>query len=216
MKKQILFAAVMAAISVPAVAGPGVDVHVSTLGYGADLAFQVTDTVVARVGLNKFKKNFNTTSSGLDYSGDLKLSSFGLLADWHLFDGVTHLTAGLMGNNNKFSMTATAASNTNYTINGATYNSGPTGGTLTTAVDFNKTAPYLGFGWSGQAKNSGFSFNSDFGIMFQGSPKAAVTTTGWSGADTSALTTDAQAQLNEDLKNYKYYPVISIGIGYAF
>jgi hypothetical protein len=42
-----------------------------------------------------------------------------------------------------------------------------------------------------------------------------VTAAGWSGAG-SALTSDAQTQLNEDLKNYKYYPVISIGIGYAF
>ncbi len=215
MKKQILYAAVMAAISLPAVAGTGVDVHVSTLGYGADLAFQMTDTVDVRVGLNQFKKNIDKTSGNLNYTGDLKLSSFGLLADWHLFNGVTHLTAGLMGNGNKLSMTATAAANTNYTINGATYNSGPTGGALTTAVDFNKTAPYLGFGWSGRPKNSGFSFNSDFGIMFQGSPKATVTATGWSGA-ASTLTSDAQAQLNEDLKNYKYYPVISIGVGYAF
>jgi len=49
MKKQILFAVVMAAISVPAVAGTGVDVHVSTLGYGAELAFQMTDTVDVRL-----------------------------------------------------------------------------------------------------------------------------------------------------------------------
>lgn len=215
MKKRILFAAMIAAISAPAVAGTGVNVHVSTLGYGGDVAFQMTDTVDVRVGLNQFKKTIDKTSGSLNYTGDLKLSSFGLLADWHLFNGVTHLTAGLMGNGNKLSMTATAAANTNYTINGTTYNSGPTGGTLTTAVDFNKTAPYLGFGWSGQPKNSGFSFNSDFGIMFQGSPKATVTATGWSGAG-AALTSDAQAQLNEDLKNYKYYPVISIGIGYAF
>jgi hypothetical protein len=214
MKKRILFAAVMAAISVPAVAATGVDVHVSTLGYGADLAFPVTDTVDARIGLNKFNKSITTTSSDLNYTGDLKLSSFSILADWHLFNGVTHLTAGLMGNSNKLNLTAVAAPGTNYTINGTVYNSG-TGGTLTTVVDFNKTAPYLGFGWSGQAKNTGFSFNSDFGIMFQGSPKATVTATGWSGAG-SALTSDAQAQLNEDLKHYKYYPVISIGIGYAF
>lgn len=218
MKKRILVAAAMVAISSPAFAGGAkakVDLHLSTLGYGLGVAFPVTDTVAARVGFNQFKKNFSTTSSGLNYTGDLKLSSFGVLADWHPWNGVTHLTAGLMGNGNKFSMTATAAPNTDYTINGSIYNSGPQGGTLTTAVDFNKIAPYLGLGWSGQAKNTGFSFNSDFGIMFQGSPKATVTATGW-GGNTSALTSDAQNQLNNDLKNYKYYPVISFGIGYAF
>jgi hypothetical protein len=61
--------------------------------------------------------------------------------------------------------------------------------------------------------NTGFSFNSDIGIMFQGSPKATITTTGSGGA---AMTANAQTQLNDDLKHYKYYPVISFGIGYAF
>jgi hypothetical protein len=211
MKKRILFAAVMAAISVPAVAATGVDVHVSTLGYGFDVAFPVTDTVVARVGMNQFKKSINTSSSGLDYTGDLKLSSFGLLADWHLFDGVTHLTAGLMGNGNKLNMTAVATGGS-YTINGVSYTTAQVG-TLTTKVEFSKTVPYLGFGWSGQPKNTGFYFNSDIGIMFQGSPKATITTTGTGGA---TMTANAQTQLNEDLKHYKYYPVISIGIGYAF
>jgi hypothetical protein len=212
MKKRILFAAVMAAISAPVFAGVGVDVHVSTLGYGAGVAFPVTDTVEARVGFNQYTKSINTTSSNLNYTGDLKLSSFGLLADWHLFNGVTHLTAGLMGNNNKLNLVAVAAPGSSYTINGKPYNSADVG-TLTTTVEFNKTVPYLGFGWSGQAKNKGLFFNSDFGIMFQGSPKATVTSTGSGG---SAMTADAQAQLNEDLKNYKYYPVISFGIGYAF
>lgn len=217
MKKRILLAAMMAAVSAPAFAAGAtakVDLHLSTLGYGLGVAFPVTDEVSARIGFNQFKKTYNTTSGGLSYAGDLKLSSLGILADWHPWNGSTHFTAGLMGNGNKFAMTANAAAGTTYTINGVAYTSA-TGGTVTSAVEFNKVAPYLGFGWSGQAKNTGFSFNSDFGIMFQGSPKATVTATGF-GANTTALTSDSQAQLNNDLKNYKYYPVISFGIGYAF
>jgi hypothetical protein len=213
MKKRILFAAVMAAISAPAVAGTGVDVHVSTLGYGLDVAFPVTDTVVARVGMNQFKKSINTSSGGLDYTGDFKLSSFGLLADWHLFNGVTHLTAGLMANGNKLNLAATATGGS-YTINGKSYTAADIG-TMTTKVEFSKTVPYLGFGWGGQVKNSGFYFNSDLGILFQGSPKATITSTS-ATPQASAAISDAQTQLNEDLKNYKYYPVISFGIGYAF
>lgn len=214
MKKHILFVALMAAVSAPAFAADAtakVDLHVSTLGYGLGVAFPVTDEVSARIGFNQFKKTYNTTSSGLSYTGDLKLSSLGILADWHPWNGSTHFTAGLMGNGNKFSMSATAGAG-GATINGVNYSQAQVG-TLTTAVEFNKVAPYLGFGWSGQAKNTGFSFNSDFGIMFQGSPKATITTTGSGG---SAMTTNAQNQLNTDLKSYKYYPVISCGIGYAF
>lgn len=214
MKKQILFATVIAAVSAPAFAADATmkaDLHLSTLGYGLGLAFPVSDQVDVRVGFNQFSKSYSTSSGGLNYNGDLKLSSYGALLDWHLWNGVTHITAGLMGNGNKFTMTAAAGAG-GATINGTTYTQAQVG-TLTTTVEFSKTAPYLGFGWSGQAKNTGFSFNSDFGVMFQGSPKATIVSTGTGG---SAMTADAQNQLNNDLKNYKYYPVISVGIGYAF
>ena len=205
MKKQILFAAMMAAISVPAFAGTDVDVHISTLGYGLDVGFQAPDSsVVTRVGLNQFSKTYTTTSNSVNYEGKLKLSSADLLLDWHLFNGVTHLTAGLVYNNNKVDLTSTGS----YTINGHPYS-----GTLNSTVTFNKVAPYLGFGWSGQAKNTGLSFKSDFGVLFQGKPKSTVSTT---AAVTAADLATAQSELDDSLKNFRYYPVISFGIGYAF
>ncbi len=205
MKKQILMAAVMAAISAPAFAGGAtadVDLHVSTLGYGLGVALPVTEDVAVRVGFNQFDKTYTTTSGSVSYNGKLKLSSADLLADWHLFGGVTHLTAGLLYNNNKVEMTSVGT----YSINGVSYP-----GTLNSTVTFNKAAPYLGFGWSGQAKNKGFSFKSDFGVLFQGKPKASVTGSGNAAADATA-----QADLENSLRNFKYYPVISFGIGYAF
>ena len=121
---------------------------------------------------------------------------------------MTHLTAGL-GNNNKVDLTSHSVS---YTINGNVHILGTMNSTEWT---FNKVAPYLGFGWSGQAKNSGFSFKSDFGVLFQGKPKATLTTTGAS-APSGADLAKAQSDLDDSLKNFKYYPVISFGIGYAF
>jgi hypothetical protein len=202
MKKRILMVAVMAAMSAPAFAGTEIDGRLSTLGYGLGVGFQATDSVVARIGINQFNKTYTKTSGQVNYSGNLKLSSADLLADWHLFGGVTHLTAGLVYNNNKVDLTAA-----NPTINGVTY----TGQTLNSSVTFNKVAPYLGFGWSGQAKNKGLSFNSDIGVLFQGKPKASVTGSGNATADATA-----QSDLESSLNNFRYYPVISFGIGYAF
>jgi hypothetical protein len=205
MKKRILLAAVIAAISAPAFAGTDVEAHLSTLGYGLGVGFQATDSVVARVGFNQFSKTYSTTSGSVNYNGDLKLSSADLLADWHLFGGVTHLTAGVLYNNNKVDLTSSGS----YTINGHPYTA-----TLNSTVAFRKVSPYLGFGWSGQAKNKGLSFNSDFGILFQGKPKSTVTTT--NTAVTAADLATAQSDLDNSLKNFRYYPVISIGIAYAF
>jgi hypothetical protein len=204
MKKQTLLAVVLGMLSMPVMAGTDIDVHVSTLGYGAGLAFQAADSSVAtRLGFNQFSKTYTDTSNGVNYEGKLKLSSADLLLDWHLFNGVTHLTAGLVYNNNKIELSSVG----NYTINGNTYS-----GTMNSTVTFKKVAPYLGFGWSGQPKKSGLSFKSDFGVLFQGKPQSTVTATGVSAADLAT----AQSDLDESLKDFRYYPVISFGIAYAF
>lgn len=191
------------------------DGHLSTLGGGLELAIPLGEKFDARVGFNKFKISVTQNSSGIDYKGDMNLSSVGALADWRPWSGVTHLTAGVFFNSNKFEMSATTTPGT-YNINGVNYNSAG-GDRTSTSVEFNKVAPYLGFGWSGHPKKQGFSFSTDFGILFQGSPKATVTATGaWGGANLSQLTADSQNQLNADLKGFKMYPVMSLGIGYAF
>lgn len=221
MKKHILLVAVMAAVSAPAFAGTDIEAHVSTLGLGLGLGFQATDSLVARVGFNQFNKNFSTSSGSLNYDGKLKLSSLDALLDWHLFGGATHLTAGIMSNNNKFNLTATPDANGNYTINGSTYSAAQVG-TLNGDVTFNSAAPYLGFGWNSQPKNKGLSFKSDIGVMFQGSPKATLTYTGNGGgnpavaAQINSQVAVEQANLNDKLKNYRYYPVLSFALGYAF
>lgn len=184
-----------------------VDVHVSTLGGGVAVAFPVGDTLDARLGFNAFSRSFShtTTNQGGTVNNDarLKLATYELLADWHLFNGITHLTAGVMYNNNKVELNAVGS----YVINGTTYNT-----PMNAAITFNKVAPYLGFGWSGQAKNTGWSFKSDIGVLFQGAPKATLTAPGVAAADLATQ----EASVNDSLKNFKYYPVVSFGIGYAF
>ncbi len=223
MKKNLLFGVVLAAISVPALAEADVELHVGvgTLGYGLGAGYQVSDSVVARVGINQFDKTFNTSSGSLNYDGKLKLSSFDVLLDWHLFDGATHLTVGLLSNDNKFSMTATPGAAGSYTLNGQTFTAAEIG-RLNGDVTFNKTAPYIGFGWNSQPKNKGFSFKSDFGVMLQGSPKANLSYTGNGGgvpavvAQINSQVAVEQTNLNDKLKSFKTYPVISLAVGYAF
>jgi hypothetical protein len=219
MKNRVLLAAVLAVASAPAFA-VDIDLHVSTLGAGLGLGFQASDSVVVRAGFNQFNKTFTTTSGSLNLDGKLKLSSFEALLDWHLFDGATHLTAGVLSNGNKLNVTATPGAG-GVTLNGQTFTTAEIG-TVNGEVTFNKVAPYVGFGWNTQPKSKGFAFKSDFGVMLQGSPKATITYTG-NGAGNPAVVTQInsqaaveQANLNEKLKNYKAYPVISFAIGYAF
>ena len=192
-----------------------IDVHASTLGLGAGFAIPISENTAARLNLNKYTYTNQTTSDNVKYDASVKLESIGLLADWHLFSGVTHLTGGIIYNNNEISMTATP-SGANYIFNGQSYNPSLVG-TATATVTFNKVAPYLGIGWSGRASKTGFSFKSDIGVMYQGSPKAKLTATG--AAANPALAADlaaAERTMNADLESFKIWPVISVGLGYAF
>jgi hypothetical protein len=81
-------------------------------------------------------------------------------------------------------------------------------------------APYLGIGW-GNVAGAGVNFYADLGVMFMGSPKATITPdcTGLSGAQCSALQGQAaaeQAKLEDQLKHFKTYPVLNLGLTIGF
>jgi hypothetical protein len=217
MKKLILLAALCCAMPFSALAKSSnamvdIDVHASTLGFGAGFAIPVTENLAGRISFNKYNYTYQTTSDSINYDATLKLESVAALADWHLFSGITHLTAGMVYNNNGFNMIGIPTSGSQYNINGSPY----TLTSLNAEISFNKIVPYLGIGWSGRASKTGFSFKSDFGVVFQGSPKSSLTATGTGAAAAANDLAAAQAQMDKDMAAFNIYPVISLGIGYAF
>jgi len=213
-----LAALLMTALPMQGFAADGVfnlNAHASTLGGGFEIGSAVTENYSWRVGYNNFNISTEQNSGGLLYKGELQLSSLTALMDWRPWGGTAHVTAGLVFNNNKFDLQATTQPGT-YSYNGVPYSSAG-GDTMATLIEFKKYVPYLGVGLSGNPKRRGFSFNADLGVLFQGSPQAKVQTSGsWGGANPAQLAADAEAQLNSDLSRFKYYPVLSLGIGYTF
>lgn len=215
MKKFILAGIFSAAIPLQASAADAmvdIDVHASTLGMGAGFAIPVSENTAARLSLNKFNYTYSTTSDNINYSSTLKLESLAALFDWHVFSGITHLTAGMIYNNNSFDMVGIPGTGSIYNINGSPY----TLTSLNANITFNKVVPYLGFGWGGRPSKTGFSFKTDFGVMFQGAPQATLSVTGTGASAAANDVAIAQARLNEDMKSFSIYPVISLGMGYAF
>jgi len=217
--KRIIFAAALTALALPAHADITVNARASSLGTGAEVAFPLLSSTDARIGFNTFSYGFKqTTTSGgnsTDFDGDLKLQSLQALVDWHPFDGSFRMSGGLMYNGNQFSMTARPTGGT-INVGGVPY--AATSASVNATVDFAKVVPYLGIGWGRTPHNTGLSFTSDIGIMFQGTPKATLTTTGIPDPSGTLVadTARAKADMEDALKNFKAYPVISFGIGYTF
>ena len=193
-------------------------VKLGSLGLGAELNLGLTDSLGARIGLNSFTYNYNATASSVDYDFKLQLQTVSVLADWYPFQGSFHTSAGLMYNNNKVSLTAKPTSGT-YDINGTNYSTADIA-SLQGVMSFNKVAPYIGIGWGNPAeKNKGWGMTSDIGVLLQGSPKTNLTVACTTGATACPTATDIateNAQLQGDLSNFKWWPVVSVGISYQW
>jgi hypothetical protein len=191
---------------------------IGTLGLGAELDIALTDSLGARIGLNSFTYQYNANASTVNYDFHLKLQTVSALADWYPFDESSFRTSvGVMYNNNKVSMDGLPTGGT-YTINGNPYSTS-TISSLHGDISFNKVAPYIGIGWGKPAPTGqGWGMTTDFGVLFQGSPKTnlTVTCTGIGSCPTASDIAAENTKMQNDLSNFKLWPVASIGISYQW
>ena len=188
-----------------------VTAKLGTLGLGVEGTFGLTEQFNARLGLNKFDFDRTETIDDIEYDLDLEWQTVSLLADWHPFGNSFRFTAGIMSNGNELSGSSTA---TSLTIGDTTY----PGVGLEAKLDFDSTAPYLGVGWGNAlSANKGWGFNVDVGVLFQGSGDVALTPTGAGAGLVDPVDIAAEEQkFEDDIKDYKYYPVFSFGVSYKF
>lgn len=217
MKKILAFALVL--LPAAAWADGSIGVRAGTLGLGLEFSYPISQKLGVRLNADSYKYTRNFNQSDIDYDAKATLKTGSLLLDWYPFASNFRISAGPMYNGNKLGLTGKPTGGT-YTINGATYQASDIG-TLDGTVDFKKFAPYAGIGY-GRPIGSGLSLTFDFGVVFQGSPQATLTATCGPTAPPgtcSQLQSDVAAQqqtANDDLKNFRYYPVVTLGLAYTF
>jgi len=221
MVKQILVITGIAAMftypSLSYAEGIGVTGRISTLGLGVEVTKSMTTALNARVGFNTWSYNENfSDNDGIEYEFNLELRSMSALLDWHPFNGGFRLSGGLFYNKNN--ITATAKPKSSYSIGNSTYTAAQIG-SVTANIDFKTMVPYLGIGWGnavGKDKRLGIVF--DLGIVYQGSPDVSMQATGLVASDPTfqADLAREEQELQNDVDEFKYYPVVSLGISYKF
>lgn len=176
--------------------------------------------------------------NGTTYDAELDLSSFSVMADWYPFRGAFRVTAGLVSNGNEIGLNA-QNSNGVIEIGDCNYRSdGNDPLMLQGAIDWKRTAPYLGIGWGGNMNgDKGLYGLFDIGVMFSGAPKASLAASGTAvveaGQDLSCgapgmtvnAATDPNVQrevqtavddANDEAEDFKLWPNIAFGIGWRF
>lgn len=209
---------VLGAISMTTQAsGVAAGLKASTQGIGLELTGSLTERLNVRVGANYFKLRKSLDKSGNEYDFDLKLKSFNALLDWHIFGGGFRATGGAVIDKNYLDGQASAANS--YDIGDMIFTSAEVG-TLNGNIKFRDVSPYIGIGWGNPvAKDSGWTFMADLGVVFVGAATVNLTSTGGSlsnDPDFLAEIVKEEADIRDDLDGYKLYPVVSLGFAYKF
>jgi len=210
-----------------------VGAKISTLGIGFEGATAVTNRSNVRGGFNFFNYDRVATSDGITYDAELTLRSVQITYDQYLIRGV-HVSPGLLiYNGNRAHALASVPAGQSFSLGDSQYFSSltnPVNGTAT--LKLRKVAPLrlFGFGNLLPRNNRHFGVNADLGVAFQGSPDVKLNLAGTACAVSPAVgcvnaATDPrvqtnilreQEQANDDLKPFKYYPVLSIGVSWKF
>jgi hypothetical protein len=193
--------------------------RVSTLGGGIEVAKGLSPRFGLRGGFNYFSYQYDATEDDVSYELELELKSFGFFADFHPFKGSFRISGGLLLNGNGLSGKAKPSGS--FDIGDKTYTSAQIG-SINLDVSYNTLAPYLGLGWDttfGDHENWGFAF--DVGLIYSGAAgiNLSVSDNLLTQADKSELETRRQKEerdLQEELNNLEWWPVLSAGIVYQF
>jgi hypothetical protein len=184
----------------------GIGARIGTTGLGADVAWDVAPTLSARLGYSGGSVDYNTSTSAVNYDGKVKLSNFNTFLDFAPLGPLFRITGGFVFNDNKYDVVGNTGNGTS--ISG-------------TVKPEKSAAPYLGIGY-GRVSGAGVNFYADLGVMFQGSPVATLTANCGALAGTPQCTAAQgqvaaeQQRLQDELKNFKYYPVLNIGLTIGF
>lgn len=222
--------------------GVGVDVSI-LLGIGVSVAMPLPYNLNARGMYHTYTHDEEIEDDGGNYDGEIELKTFGAMLDWFPFGGAFRLTGGLMSNGNEINLAGVANSGNQFEVGDCAYTSNPADPLRVNGrVDFRSTAPYLGIGWGGNMNSGpGLYGTFDIGVMFSGSPKAALSAAGSATVANDGTANDgecgtagtpvpnaasdpvvqrelrdAENDANEEAKDFKLWPNLSFGIGYRF
>lgn len=206
----------------------GVGVTAGTLGVGLQNTQTLHRKLDARFSINTFSTSLNSTEQGVDYTADVTLQTFSALLDWHPGGGTFHLSGGLVINNSNAALESDDTGNTSYGVGDKNYTSNDL--KIRGDVNFQPLAPYFGMGWrSAPSKQSGFGFSFELGVMYTGRANVDLSASGTAievgGGASFDVANDPnfqeslsreESKLEDEIKDFTYYPVVALGVTYAF
>ena len=215
----------------------GVDAHISVGGLGFDVATPLARRFNLRTGADFFGISEGFLEQGAQVQGNLHLLAGHASVDWFPFAGRFRLSPTVVfANNNRLNATVLVPSGSTITLDGTDYISSFTDPLHGAAViAFRRVSPGFTLGFGNiipRQKKSHFSVPVELGFFYAGQPYLAVTFTGSACDPTQppaigcqSVNQDADfqhdlaafiARNNNNLSYASFFPIFSLGVGYAF
>jgi hypothetical protein len=237
--KKLILAAGLLCVSAAAMAEDvasthGVGARIGTDGIGLSYTYGLNKYVDLRAGYSFGSYSYDDDDEGINYKAKLKLGALSGLVDIKPFAGGFRITTGVYSASPE--LTLNASGRDVYEVGDSEYDGDLR---LDGGFDLGSAAPYLGIGWGGTTNGSGFGVSFDLGVLFTGSAKIDLTASGFAcdvtdaGCDPTDATSPGRidvskdptfqaelakerADLEDDAKDFKLWPVLNLGLHYRF
>lgn len=192
----------------------GLGVKAGTLGLGLEASWQPLPYIDIRLGANAYDFEDDGTQAGVPYEATLALDNYYATGNFHFPVSPMRVTAGVYSNGNEFQMLNDDGADLD--IGGINY-PGAGIGTLTSITSFGSTSPYLGIGFDFTLAGK-VGLNMDFGVLWQGEPDVTLEADGLLALDPGfqAALEAERLELEDEMQDFKAWPVVSIGFVYKF
>ncbi|WP_304350795.1 hypothetical protein [Comamonas testosteroni] len=174
-----------------------------TLGYA-----QHFDKFNLRGDVNFFNYSHNLNTSGINYDAKLKFSNVGLFADYYPISAVSQfrVTGGFFVGNDKITARGHAGADSDI----------PDGEWATGRIKSKSFRPYIGVGWGYGNQSKGLSFTADLGASYGKFRTDYEVSPGLQDYWGDDRVQQERRDLDNKIGDYKWYPVIRVGLAYRF
>ncbi len=206
-------------------------IRLGTGGVGGEYATYLSHRLNLRLGADAFSYSTTFTTNGLNANGSLKLGDSFASLDLHPFRNGFRLSPGVtFYNRNNVTANLNVPGGNSFTLNSVEYTSealDPITGTAG-ATFGHKVAPRFTLGWGNSFPRYGghWSFPVELGFYYTSNPAVSLALSGSACSSSgcgSINTPENQAniqgevlKLNNDLAPARFFPVLSLGVGYRF
>ena len=199
----------------------GVGLKAGTLGLGLEARWDPpVPWFDLRLGANQFDYDANGDYSGIGYNATLALDSYYLTGNIKFPVSPFRFTVGAFSNGNELQMLSQDTGTGFIPVGGVPFPI-DTVGALSSTTSFDSTAPYVGVGFDFELFGKA-GLNLDFGVLWQGDPRVTLEATNWnnlSPAEQALLGPALEAErqdLEDEISDYKAWPVVSLAFVYNF